>query len=166
MNVLVAYGSKMGSTREIAEEVGDELRRDGLTVTVRPGGLVPDLEGFDAVVLGGALYAGRWHPQARRFARRFAPELRERPVWLFSSGPLDRSAEERDIKPVPFVAKLMAATCAQGHATFGGRLGPDAPGFIAGAMAKKMAGDYRDFDAIRAWAGTIAPALRRAEAAA
>ena len=35
MNVLVAYGSKRGSTREIAEAIGEELRASGCTAVVR-----------------------------------------------------------------------------------------------------------------------------------
>nr|WP_245234741.1 flavodoxin domain-containing protein [Streptomyces flavochromogenes] len=59
-----------------------------------------DLSGYDGVVLGGALYAGHWTGKARRCARRNAEELRQRPVWLFSSGPVDSSAEQHDIPPV------------------------------------------------------------------
>ena len=102
------------------------------------------LDGVDAVVLAGALYAFRWHRDARRFARRFAEELRERPVWLVSSGPLDDSAAATEIPPVnrwPGVGELGA----RGHVTFGGGSSP-APGLPASAMAKKNAGDWRDPD--------------------
>jgi len=159
MNVLVTYGSKHGSTREIADAIGDEIRSDGHAAVVRSADAVLDLEGYDAVVLGGALYMGRWHSDARRFARRYAGELRTMPVWLFSSGPLDRSADEKEIPAVGFVAKLAAEVGARGHATFGGCLAPDASGLIAGAIAKKSAGDYRDWDGIRGWAREIATAL-------
>ena len=165
MNVLVAYGSKRGSTREIAEAIGEELRASGCTAVVRAADSVLDLDGFGAVVLGGALYMGRWHPDARHFVRRHAAELRDRPVWLFSSGPLDHSADDGEIKPVPFVAKRAAAIGANGHRTFGGRLAPDVSGVIAGAIAKKSSGDYRDFDAIRAWARSIADVLTASAAA-
>jgi menaquinone-dependent protoporphyrinogen oxidase len=159
MNVLVAYGSKRGSTGEIAEAIGEELRAAGCTATVRAADTVLDLDGYDAVVLGGSLYMMRWHPDSRRFARRYSATLKRLPVWLFSSGPLDHSAENKEIAPVGFVAKLAAEIGARGHATFGGRLAPDASGFIAGSMAKKMAGDYRDWEGIRAWARQIAGAL-------
>ncbi|TQE36357.1 flavodoxin, partial [Streptomyces ipomoeae] len=52
---------------------------------------------YDAVVAGGGLYAGRWQKHARRFLRRHRRDLAECPLWLFSSGPLDASASERDI---------------------------------------------------------------------
>jgi menaquinone-dependent protoporphyrinogen oxidase len=164
-NVLVAYGSKRGSTKEIAETIGETLREMGLTVDVLPALHVDLISRYDAVVLGGALYMMRWHPDARRFGRRFARAMATRPVWLFSSGPLDHSAETREIPPVRFVARLSERIGARGHATFGGRLAPDARGFPAAAMAKKMAGDFRDVEQIRAWAGGIGQELIRTQSA-
>src|SRR3982751_2220686 len=98
MRILVAYGTTSGSTGEIAEWIGEELRA-GFAVDVRPAGEVQDLDGYDAVVLGAAVYMAGWHQDARRFAHRFADELVRRPVWLFSSGPLDASAERTDVAP-------------------------------------------------------------------
>jgi menaquinone-dependent protoporphyrinogen oxidase len=158
-DVLVAYGSKRGSTKEIAEAIGETLGEMGLSVDVVPALHVDLISRYDAVVLGGALYMTRWHPDARRFGRRFARAMATRPVWLFSSGPLDHSAETKEIPPVRFVARLGERIGARGHATFGGRLAPDATGFPAAAMARKMAGDFRDFDQIRAWATEIGQAL-------
>jgi menaquinone-dependent protoporphyrinogen oxidase len=86
----------------------------------------------------------RWHRDARHFVRRYRDALSERPVWLFSSGPLDRSAEERDIAPVRSVARATRRIGARGHVTFGGRLTPDPGGRIATGMAKKSAGDFRN----------------------
>lgn len=87
--VLVAYGSRRGSTAEIARWIGDVLHGLGLEAEVAEAATVRDVTAYDAVVLGGALYAGRWHKDARRFARRHATALSGRPVWLFSSGRLD-----------------------------------------------------------------------------
>ncbi|GII61039.1 flavodoxin [Sphaerisporangium krabiense] len=161
--VLVTYGSTRGSTAEIARWVGEALRRDGHRADVVPAleaGGKTDVAGYDAVVIGGALYAGIWHKDARRFARRNARALRERPVWLFSSGPLDRSAEEKDIPPVRGVARRMARLGARGHATFGGRLAADAQGVMAASLARKMAGDHRDRGHVAAWAASVSAALR------
>ncbi|MEN3533626.1 flavodoxin domain-containing protein [Microbispora sp. ZYX-F-249] len=154
--VLIAYGSKRGSTAEIAGWIGDTLRGQGIEADVADAGSVRDVTPYDAVVLGGALYAGRWHKDARRFARRHAAALSGRPVWLFSSGPLDRSAQEAGIPPVPQVARALDALGARGHQTFGGRLARDTEGFIASKIAERSGGDYRDPDEVRAWAQDIA----------
>ncbi len=157
--VLVAYGTEHGSTAEIAEWIAHDLRSRGLVAEVASAGAVRDVDGFDAVILGGALSGGRWHRDARRFARRYATALRGRPVWLFSSGPLDHSAEERDIPPVRSAARAARWLDARGHTTFGGRLRASARGFPASAMARTRAGDFRDRDQVRAWADTIAADL-------
>ncbi|MBA9002786.1 flavodoxin domain-containing protein [Thermomonospora cellulosilytica] len=157
--VLVAYGSKRGSTAEIAEWIADALRQEGIDADVADAGRVKDVTGYDAVILGGALYAGRWHRAARRFARRNAGELIHLPVWAFSSGPLDHTAEEGVIEPPPSLTRIMSRIGAQSHATFGGRLDPEVHGMIASAVAKKQGGDYRDREQVRAWAREIAREL-------
>ncbi|HVM65320.1 MAG TPA: flavodoxin domain-containing protein [Acidimicrobiales bacterium] len=160
MSVLVTYGSKRGGTEGLAGMVADALREGGVTVDVMPARGVRALDRYDGVVVGGALYAFRWHRDARRFVRRHTRELRQRPVFFFSSGPLDDSASRGDIPPVKGVEKLMQRVDARGHMTFGGRLSPDAKGFPASAMAKKHAGDWRDAAHVRAWVASIAPQLR------
>lgn len=158
--VLVAYGSKRGGTAEIAQWIGDTLRDTDLRVEVRPAGQVRNVDAYDVVILGGALYAGRWHKDARRFLRRHARVLRARRVWLFASGPLDRSAEQDERIPVPAALVRAAGKIgARGHMLFGGRLSPDAKGFPASAMAKNMAGDYRNEARARAWAAGIAAGM-------
>jgi menaquinone-dependent protoporphyrinogen oxidase len=160
--VLVTYGSKRGGTAEIAEWIGAALRADGLAADVIPAASVTDVGPYDAFVIGGALYAMRWHKAARTFARRYRDTLARRPVWLFSSGPLDRAAEERDIPPVRAVTRIAARIGAKGHVTFGGRLTDEPGGRMATAMAKKSAGDFRNREDVTAWARSIAKALRPA----
>ena len=58
--VLVAYGSKHGGTREIAERIGQVLQEAGLAVTARSADETGDVASYDAVVLGSAVYAGQW----------------------------------------------------------------------------------------------------------
>jgi menaquinone-dependent protoporphyrinogen oxidase len=159
MRVLVAYASKRGGTRGIAEDIGKALVDRGVETDVSSVDDVLPVAGYDAVVVGSALYAMRWDRGARRFVKRNANFLRGVPVWLFSSGPLDNTATEREIPPVRQVRKLMDRVAARGHKTFGGCLRPDAKGFPASAMAKKSAGDWRDPQHIRGWANEIADAL-------
>ncbi|MER7172143.1 flavodoxin domain-containing protein [Streptomyces mesophilus] len=156
-SILVAYGSKYGSTAEIAETIGEVLRKHGHSVEVRTAGDVRDVSSFDAVVLGGALYAGRWHRGARRFARRHRKALAVRPLWLFSSGPLDTSATEREVPVAPGVQRVTRKLDAREHVTFGGRLDENADGRMARMIVKSgKGGDFRDFGVISAWAEKIA----------
>ncbi len=161
MKALVVYGSKRGGTAGLAEMVGRALSDEGLDVTVRSAAeRIPGVASYDAVVIGGALYANRWHRHARRFVRRHAADLRGTKVWLFSSGPIgDDAPPASEMEPVAHVRRAMDRVGAVGHQTFGGRLSPDARGFPASAMAKKMAGDWRDEAAVRRWAKGIAADL-------
>jgi menaquinone-dependent protoporphyrinogen oxidase len=160
MRVLVVYGSARGGTEGLAEMVGAELRSAGLDADVVAANKVHSLAGYDAVIVGGALYAFRWHRAARRFAKRQSGQLRRLPTYFFSSGPLDDSALSKEIPPVKGVKALMQRTGARGHVTFGGRLSPDAKGFPASAMAKKQAGDWRDRDHVRRWTQGVAEQIR------
>ena len=159
MRVLVTWGSKLGGTKGIARMVAEELEGRGVEVAFLPATQLRGVNGFDAVIVGGALYASRWHKAALRFVERNVNALRQIPVWLFSSGPLDNSANLRSIPPVKEVAVLMERVGALGHATFGGTLPADAKGFPARAMAKTRAGDWRNPEQVHAWAAEIAEAL-------
>ncbi|MCK2219458.1 flavodoxin domain-containing protein [Actinomadura sp. ATCC 31491] len=159
--VLVAYGTKNGSTAGIADMIAATLMREGVEAEARPAGTVRDVTPYRAVVLGGALYSGRWHGQARRFARRHAAALRERPVWLFSSGPLSEAADSADVPPVRAAAEAARLLGAREHVTFGGRLTAESGGFVARAMLRNgRAGDWRNPERIAEWAGKIAAELR------
>ena len=160
MTILVAYGSKRGGTGGLAHMVGDALRDEGFSVEVAPARTVKSVRDYEAVIVGGALYAARWHKDARRFVRHHVHDLRRRPVYLFSSGPLDDSATEREIPPVKGVKKLMGDIGARGQVTFGGRLAPDAKGFPASAMAKENSGDWRDAHHVQTWVHDIVPFIR------
>ncbi|MFI8100816.1 flavodoxin domain-containing protein [Streptomyces sp. NPDC086023] len=161
--VLVAYGTRHGATAGIAEEIGRTLREDGLDAVVLPADDVADVRSFDAVVLGGSLYAGHWSGKAKRCAERNEQYLRHRPVWLFSSGPVDSSAEQHEIPPVKAVARQMERLGAREHMTFGGSITDSTPGFIAKAMVRQgKGGDFRNPERIQTWAHHIGRELTAA----
>lgn len=162
MRVLVAYGSEMGGTEGIAEILADALAAEGLTADARPARQVTDVVRYDAGVVGGAVYAGRWHGDARRFVLRHLDVLQRVPVWLFSSGPLDGSASAGPVPAVPEVADLIDRVGARGHVTFGGCLPADLEAYRGNALAQEHGGDWRDPPRIRAWASEIATGLRDA----
>ena len=69
MRILVAYASQHGSTRAIAERVGEQLRLVGHVAEARPASDAGDLTQFDAYVIGGAAYIGRWLKDASELVR-------------------------------------------------------------------------------------------------
>lgn len=160
MKVLVSAASKHGATVEIAQAIGDELARFGHQAKVAPPEDVEGLSGIGAAIIGSGVYAGHWLPTARQLVEKNAAELAEIPVWLFSSGPVgDPPKPEED--PVDVVG-LVSMVKAVDHRVFSGRIEPDKLGFAERAIVKTLrapVGDFRDWDAITAWAGEIARSL-------
>jgi menaquinone-dependent protoporphyrinogen oxidase len=157
--VLVAYASKEGSTAEIAETVAATLREQGLYAETREVSTVRDLEAYDAVIVGSAVYMFHWRKEAVRLLKSRAGQLSKCPVWLFQSGPLDTSAEEKEIALPKKVAKLADTIGIRGHATFGGKVSPDAKSSMARKMAKGETKDLRNFEQIKLWAKGVAAEL-------
>ncbi len=155
--VLVAYATKLSSTRDVAEAIGEELRAAGHEVDVRLVGEVRQID-YDAVILGSALYAATWLSEANRFVARHVAALQALPVWLFSSGPLDSRLAASNPPITRHAAEATAPIGARGHHTFGGRLAPDAP-LSPQVMATHAIGDFRNWAAMRAWARSIAAEL-------
>jgi menaquinone-dependent protoporphyrinogen oxidase len=88
MTVLVAYASKYGGTRSVAERIGEVLYASGITATVQSVTSTADLGGYNAFVLGSAAYMGSSMKEAVTFAWQNRDVLASRPIWLFTSGPL------------------------------------------------------------------------------
>lgn len=162
VRVLVTFGSKRGGTAGIAETIADELRHEGFAVDVVPAQAAGKPDGYDAVVIGGALYGNRWHHAASHFVRHNYAALRRRPTFLFSSGPLGEAFSGHDAPPVPEVRLLGARIGAREHATFGGRLEPHPHGVMARLMAQTLTGDWRDTKEECEWARHIAAEINSA----
>lgn len=161
MRVLVTAASKHGSTEEIGHAVVEELDRRGIVADFLVPEAVRSLDGYDAVVIGSAVYAGHWLKPARELVERLGGELQSRRVWLFSSGPVGEPEPKPDGDPAD-VDELLAATGAEEHAVFGGRIKRDELGFAERAIVRALRvadGDYRDWVAIDAWASRIAARL-------
>lgn len=161
MRVLVTTAGKHGSTEEIGRAIAGALTGEGIDARVVAPEDVESLDGYDAVVLGSAVYAGRWMKSMRELTDRLAVELALRPVWLFSSGPIgDPPKPEED--PVDVVG-VTAATGAREHALFAGRLDKKLLNFGERAIVSALKAperDFRDWDRIRSWSTGIAEALR------
>ncbi len=153
--VLVAYASKLGSTTEVARAIAAVLEREGHDVDTRPVREIRSLEGYDAVVLGSALYAAHWQRDANKFVDRHRDGLAARRVWLFSSGPLDSRLAAANLPITEHAAGIVAGIPYREHRTFGGRLAADAP-VDPQVLKTHVIGDFRDWDAIGAWASAIA----------
>jgi menaquinone-dependent protoporphyrinogen oxidase len=161
MRVLVSTASKHGSTADIGRAIADAMSGDEIEVRISAPEEVAGLDDYDAVILGSAVYAGRWMKTMRELTDRLGDELAARPVWLFSSGPIgDPPMPEED--PVD-VASILEKTNARDHYLFAGKLDRKTLSFgeraIVGAL-KAPEGDFRDWDDIRRRALAIAEELK------
>ena len=173
MRILVAYASRHGATQGIAERIAETLTASGQSAETRPVKDVGDLAGYDAFVIGGAVYMFHWLKDMTRFLRRNRRLLADLPVWLFSSGPLGTEttdAKGRDVLEVSAAketGELKAAVNARGHEMFFGAYSCGKPVGLAERFVAKMPaardampeGDFRDWQAIEAWAARIAQEL-------
>jgi menaquinone-dependent protoporphyrinogen oxidase len=166
MNVLVAYASRFGSTKAIAECIAEKLRQQGTPAEARPVEDVGDLGGYDAFVVGSAVFAGHWMEEATEFVRRNRAALASRPVWLFSSGPVGAMAAKHEPAEPKGIAQLRRAVGPRDHRVFfgawdRGNLERGRLGFAERIIAKRFLpeGDWRDWPEIEAWAAGIARSL-------
>ena len=165
--VLVTYASKYGATEEIAQKIGEVLTGAGLLTDVMPVKQVSDLSGYDAVILGSAVYIGQWRKEAVKFLKANEITLTERPVWLFSSGPTGEG------DPVEL---LQGWQFPKGQQEIADRIQPrdifvfhgDVDTNKLNSLHKWMigkvdapVGDFRDWEAIISWASSIAEALQK-----
>ena len=160
MTVLVSAASKHGATAAIAERIAKGLTERGVPAVVRPIDELEGLEGYDAVVLGSGIYAGRWLEPAKRFIDRNIDGLRSRPVWLFSSGPI--GDPPKPAGDPPDAAALREMTMAREHRVFPGVLDREQLSFAERAITRVVGaapGDFRPWVEIDAWAASIAAAL-------
>lgn len=160
--ILVVSASRHGSTAEIAAEIAEVLRRDvvGAVVDLRAAAKAGAVAGYNAAVIGSAVYMGRWLPAARDLVQEHREVLSAMPVWLFSSGPLgDPSAP---VDKLTEVAALGVAVGARGHRLFPGRLDRQELRWTERAAVRVVhapEGDFRDHDEIRRWASEVASTL-------
>jgi len=160
--VLVAVASRHGATVGIAESIAEGIRAGlpGSAVDVRRAADVADISGYDAVVLGSAVYFGHWLEEARELLLRCAIPLWNLPVWIFSSGPVGHPA--RPPEGLLDIDEVQRLTRAVEHRLFPGRLDPSLLDFGERAVVVAVAaahGDFRDPAAARAWGAGIAAAV-------
>ena len=175
MKVLVAYASKHGSTKGIADFIGEKIRERGLQVDVLEVEQVKNVGDYDAFVIGSAVYMFHWMKEVAKFVSRNKSILSTRPVWLFSSGPTgtnQKDAKGRDLLD-PNVSgpkeleELREKLRFRDHRIFFGTFDPKDLDFFSRQFFKSASireatpiGDFRDWKEIEAWSNQIASSLQ------
>lgn len=171
MKVQVICGTRLGTTRQIADHIALRLERAGLVAQSMAPQEVAGDPAADAYVLGSGVYGGHWQKAIAHFARENAASLRQRPVWLFSSGPVgDTAAGSAPTEPKE-ASEFRRLLDARDHRVFAGALDRDA---VEGSDLNRLEraitrrfipeGDWRDWESIDRWADEIAASLNGAPA--
>ena len=160
-SILLAYASRFGSTQEVAETIAATLREAGLEVDLQPMQEVESLDRYDAGVLGAAIYNAKWNVEAHQFVSQHQEALGQLPVVIFTLGPLSASdAAKRnsrrqldsELAKYPWLKPIAMEI-------FAGKYDPSKPGlnFFERFLPAR---DYRNWDAIRAWANELSAQLQ------
>jgi menaquinone-dependent protoporphyrinogen oxidase len=165
--ILVAYATKAGSTGEVAEAIGQALCAGGAAVEVKPVKEVSDVSGYSGVVVGSAIRMGSWLPEAVEFVEANAGTLATMPVAYFQmSGFLRDDTPEKRQEAATFLAPMRALVEPVSEGMFAGKIEYSTLSFFDRTIARLVGsaeGDWRDWEAISAWATGLHPALLGSE---
>ncbi len=159
--ILIAYATMAGSTKEVAETVGKELKQAGLDVDILPVEGVKSLSGYDAVVLGSAVRAFHLLPKTTRFLRKFKKSIQEIPFVAFlvclvmtEDTPERRATATKFARPMAKVKQPMAL------GLFGGVMDPSKlTGYAYGMFKNHKLEDNRNWEKIKDWANELVTLL-------
>lgn len=164
MKILVAYATKAGSTAEVAAEIGRVMEnKGGCQVDVHPVGKLKDVDSYDAVIIGSAIRAGKWLPEAMKFVEKHRDALSQIPVALFTVClTLSEDTEENRRTVAAYLDPVREMVQPVDIGLFAGVMDYSKLSFLLRLMMKKMGspeGDFRDWEAIRDWAGQVHTSL-------
>ena len=160
MKILLTVSSRHGTTDEVADVIAEQLRAAGIDVVRARPEDVTDIEGYDAFVLGSAVYMTKWTPEAVDFTKRFHDALKAKPVWAFSVGL--SGLPKGGLSDLNRIGPVLLPIEPEDHLTFPGRFEPDRLSLRERSIARvggATEGDFRDLDAVREWGASIAATL-------
>jgi menaquinone-dependent protoporphyrinogen oxidase len=167
---LIAYASRYGSTKEIAERIATALKEQGISTTLKAAEDVTSLDVYDAVIIGSALYNGTWLPEVEEFLESFQAELAKKDVWIFSSGPAtddDPVTVLGGWKVPEHLKRTLEGIRPHATAFFSGKIDAaklSSEDYLVSSSLRGVSGDYRNWQTIEGWAREIAFALTQSVA--
>ena len=158
--VLVTYATRYGSTEEVASQIAETLRKNGLVVAIQPLREVKSLVDYKSVVLGTALYMFRLHKDTHHFLTRNREALMKLPTAVFVLGPThephdpqewqnSRMQMEKELAKYPWFKPVALEM-------FGGKYDPTSLHFPLNLMAgQEPASDIRNWETIHSWSNSL-----------
>ena len=169
--VLVAYASKYGSTGGVADAIGKELCGKDVAADVVLIKHANNISSYQGVIIGSAIYMGKWMSEAVDFVKKNKDTLCKVPVAYFLvCMTLSQPTEKNRAKVLSYMDPILKAVPEikpVGIGTFAGAMDYNNLSWINKKILKSKGtpeGDFRDWTAIRTWAeglGSRLLALRR-----
>jgi menaquinone-dependent protoporphyrinogen oxidase len=167
--ILVTYATCTGYTTGVAEAIGKTLSEEGFSVEILPMQEVGDLSPYQAVVVGSAIQAKKWLPEAMHFIQKNRAALNQKPCAVFlvcmtlamPNGEKYRGFVSDFLEPVRRVVRPVSEGLFAGGLdirkvpSFGDRL----KFRLSVLFGVWKEGDHRDWNLIREWATSLNPLL-------
>ena len=161
--ILIAYATRCGATREVAQEIAKTLVASGLEAQALPYAEVAGLDGYRAMILGSAVRYGRWLKEATAFVEAHQDELAALPHALFTVHYLNLGEDaESQAKRATYTRPLLAKLRPKAEAFFHGKMAIEQLPLFEKLLSKAIRvenGDQRDWERIRAWARELGGVL-------
>ena len=160
---LIAYATKYGTTKEIAEEIQGVLTENGIESDITNVMETGTIDSYDAVILGSPVYMGKMLVEARDFCQRYKPYLIDKWLAIFVDGISCCPPEANNTSPMIAAINEMSEYVRPAmKKIFAGAFSPvglsEGDAQIAD-MVHPPVGDFRDHEEIRTWAREVASAI-------
>ena len=168
--ILVAYGTRHGSTAEIAAHIATRFTAAGFDTDTIEANLGIDLTKYDALIVGSPIYASSWLPEPTLILIANHQCITDIPIALFSTGMIDVKhpgklrAEhdawiEKAFTQEDINLNIIASTTFNG--AYNRRNFPLWMRIVDSILRITPQGDYRQWDKIEDWADETARTLNQ-----
>ena len=168
--ILVTYGTKHGSTAEIATRIGERLTAAGFDTDVLQANLGIDVTKYDAMIVGSPMYAGRWLAEPALLLMANRERIGDIAIALFSVGMIDvkhpgKLREEHDAWVEKAYIQEDVELNIVSNATFNGAFWrgnlPTYLRIVDAILRMTPTGDHRQWEEIERWSDDTAELLQR-----
>ncbi|MFZ5822140.1 MAG: flavodoxin domain-containing protein [Chloroflexota bacterium] len=163
--ILVAYGSRYGATAGVASAIAEALCKTGVAADAKHIASVTDLSAYDAAIIGAPVNSDEWMSEVVEFVGANRSQLSQMPVAYFLTcmtlGLTNQpEAREKIAAVLQAVEKQIPEVKPLDKGLFAGALDYGKMSVAMQMMYRAFAedgtsGDFRDWDAIRAWGGSV-----------
>lgn len=158
--ILVAFATKLGSTIEVAQVIGNIISQNGAAVDVKPIKEISDISGYDATIVGSAIRMAQWLPEATDFIKKHQSQLNKKSTAIFSVHILNLDNDpESQQERLAYTKSIKEILSPKAEAFFAGKIDQSQLSFferLLFKMIKSPEGDFRNWEAIRNWAAKVA----------